>query len=223
MSRRPPQPIEQRIRELARQQPGWTPSQVAIFLQGEKLKVTNEDVRRVLARPDTAATDPTAEAETPAPPRYTAPREERRSSSIPVGIFFGVLLFVYYFAVQSLAPVVGAGTVGLLTLLGFAVLLVMSGAVASRRFANGPRAGALAGLIYMALTVGSILLLASTFAPLLQATLNRPIPTADQVGGVGPLAFGVAVLLVIFGVFGAILGWIGARAFGRRKRRAAFG
>ncbi|MDQ3327936.1 MAG: hypothetical protein M3506_05395, partial [Chloroflexota bacterium] len=92
MSRRPPQHIEQRVRDLARQHPGWTPSQMAIFLQGEKLKVTSEDVRRVLARP--APTGADAEAPTAERPRYTAPREEQRRSAIPIGLLFGILFFL---------------------------------------------------------------------------------------------------------------------------------
>ena len=221
MSRRPPQQAEQRIRELARQYPGWTPSQLAIFLQGEKLKVTSEDVRRVLARPTAGGQDPgAAEAQQP---RYTAPRQARARSSVPVGVLFGVLLFVYYFGVQLLSPTVGPNLSRLMTALGTALLLLMAGAVASHRLANGARAGALAALLNILLTAGLAALVYTAFRPQLQAITGQALPATLTGGDLRGLAFGIALLLVFFGMVGALLGWLGAKLFGRRRRRATFG
>lgn len=219
MSRRPPQKVEERIRTLARQHPGWTPSQLAIFLQGEQLKVTSEDVRRVLARPTPTTGDV---EEQPAQPRYTAPREVRTGSSIPVGLIFGILLALLYVGIQTFAPALGAGVVRLATLLGTALLLLLAGAVASRRYASGASAGALAGLVYVLILTGLAALLYSSFRPQLEAVLGQTLPAAPVAEGLSTIAFGVVTLLLFFGLMGALLGWLGGRVFGRKQTRRTF-
>ncbi|MEJ7654955.1 MAG: helix-turn-helix domain-containing protein, partial [Chloroflexia bacterium] len=98
----------ERVRELARQHPGWTPSQIALYLQGEGLAVTNEDVRRTLTRrTPVASTDPGV-AEAPTTPQYAAPREEPRRSAIPTGLLFGVILFVVAIGAPYLLEGLGA-------------------------------------------------------------------------------------------------------------------
>ncbi len=222
MSRRPPQKLEARIRELARQHPGWTPSQLAIFLQGEQLKVTSEDVRRVLARPTPPVGDAAETEEQPTAPRYTAPREARTRSSLPVGLLFGILLAVFYVGIQAISPTLGGGVARLATLLGTGLLMVLTGAVASRQYASGASAGALAGLTYVLILTGLAFLLYSTFRPQLEAVLGQTLPSAPLGGGLSTLAFGVAVLMLFFGLMGAVLGWLGARLFGRKRSRQAF-
>jgi hypothetical protein len=223
MSRRQPPQVEERIRELARKNPGWTPSQIAIFLQGERLKVTSEDVRRALARPAATAVPGDPDAATAARPQYSAPREERTRSALPIGLLFGVLLSVLYFGVQALSPSLGPTLTQTLLLLGSGLLLLASGAVASRRFASGVRAGATAALVNLLITLGVVAVLYSALRAQLQAALGQSLPTLSDVGGWGGVVFGLATLLIIFGIFGALLGWLGARLFGRRRRRATFG
>jgi|GEM_PF-1219999 len=224
MSRRPPQHIEQRVRDLARQHPGWTPSQMAIFLQGEKLKVTSEDVRRVLARP--APTGADAEAPTAERPRYTAPREEQRRSAIPVGLLFGVLFFIVSAAGRAITAEYAPGgqvtetanATASLSFLVNIVVLLLAGAVASRRFASGARAGMIAGGFGWLLTVGvGIALYYSYRAYYETLALSLPDP-----GDTERLVTGAAILLFVFTLVGLCLGWLGAKIFGRRRRRAAF-
>ncbi len=216
MSRRPPQQVEERIRELARRNPGWSPSQLAIYLQGEKLKVTSEDVRRVLARPGPTAEDDPAVA-TP-PPRYTAPREERTRSALPIGLVFGVLLTLFYLGIQAIRPALGAGVTQLMVLLGSVLLLLATGGVASRRFASPVRAGSLAGIVYLSTLAG---LAVALYAQIQQIT-GQTLPFLSDSSAWGGLAFAIVTLLIIFGVFGALLGWLGGRLFGRKRRRRAF-
>ncbi len=219
MSRRLPQHIEQRVRDLARQHPGWTPSQVAIFLQGEKLKVTSEDVRRVLARP--APTGADAEAQSAERPRYTVPREEQRRSAIPIGLLFGILFFLVSVGGGALVAEYNsdAGTFGSLAV--NLLVLFIAGVVASRRFASGARAGMIAGGFGWLLTVGVGLLLYYTLNPLYDSlALNLPEPADTD--ALYSLLGGSAIRLFGSSLVGLCLGWLGAKLFGRRRRRAAF-
>ena len=221
--------VEERIRELARQQPGWTPSQIAIFLQGEQLKVTSEDVRRTLARPTptpAAGTDATAASIT-SRPMYAAPREERRRSALPVGLLFGIILFLLTVGAQFLLDAVDAVT-GSITYLGaFLILLLITGAVASRQYASGARAGMIAAFVGVALAGGTAALLYYTNRATYDTVLNT-VPAEMEDFDLGftqavALAVGIAISLFASLVLGLIFGWLGAKLFGRRRRRSTFG
>ncbi len=219
MSRRAPQHIEQRVRDLARQHPGWTPSQVAIFLQGEKLKVTSEDVRRVLARP--APTGADAEAQSAERPRYTVPREEQRRSAIPIGLLFGILFFLVSVGGGALVAEYNSDTGTFGSLAVNLLVLFIAGVVASRRFASGARAGMIAGGFGWLLTVGVGLLLYYTLNSLYDSlALNLPEPADTD--ALYSLLGGSAIRLFGSSLVGLCLGWLGAKLFGRRRRRAAF-
>ncbi len=219
MSRRPPKHVEQRVRELARQHPGWTPSQMAIFLQGERLKVTSEDVRRVLARPaPTGADEP---AETAERPRYTAPREERQRSALPIGLLFGILFFLVSVAGGALVAEYRSDAGPFTSFAVNLLVLFVAGVVASHRFASGARAGMIAGGFGWLLTVGVGLLLYYTLNSL-YASLALNLPAPNNRDALYSLLGGSAIRLFGTSLIGLCLGWLGAKLFGRRRRRAAF-
>lgn len=215
----------ERIRDLARQHPGWTPSQIAIFLQGEQLKVTSEDVRRTLARPAAIG------AETDATPRrrYAAPREERRASPLPIGSVFGLLLAVLLSTVYGLMPRVATEAavpaLALYVTIAVSVLvLLMTGAAASRLGASGALTGTIAALL------GTLISLGVGF--LLYELINRerldeasgailPALTEPELGS--ELVIGSGINLLAAALIGLLLGWLGARLFGRKRRRSTLG
>ncbi len=219
MSRRPPKHVEQRVRELARQHPGWTPSQMAIFLQGERLKVTSEDVRRVLARP--APTGDDEPAETADRPRYTAPREERQRSALPIGLLFGILFFLVSVAGGALVAEYRSDAGPFASFAVNLLVLFVAGVVASHRFASGARAGMIAGGFGWLLTVGVGLLLYYTLNSL-YASLALNLPAPNNRDALYSLLGGSAIRLFGSSLIGLCLGWLGAKLFGRRRRRAAF-
>ena len=219
MSRRPPKHVEQRVRELARQHPGWTPSQMAIFLQGERLKVTSEDVRRVLARPAPTGADAPAEANER--PRYTAPREEQQRSALPIGLLFGILFFLVSVAGGALVAEYNSAAGPSASLAVNLLVLFVAGVVASRRFASGARAGMIAGGFGWLLTVGVGLLLYYTLNSL-YASLALNLPEPNNRDALYRLLGGSAIRLFGTSLLGLCLGWLGAKLFGRRRRRAAF-
>ncbi len=215
---------QERVRALARRHPGWTPSQVAIYLQGEGLKITSEDVRRILASPSARSGEEAATA-----PRYAAPREERRRSALPIGLLMGVLLFVLTAGAGVLLLVGGADPAAgnSITLLLFVLGLLVTGAVASRRWASGARAGMIAGLVLMLLLIGFALGLAAQLYSTLGLAASPAMQTAlddlTQVASGPQLAAAVILPLLFAALLGLVLGWLGAKLFGRRKRRATFG
>lgn len=210
------QNVQDRIREVVRQHPGWTPSQVAIFLQGEELRVTSEDVRRVLARTTREGEPMTAQDS----PRYTVPREVRRSSSLPAGLLFGVLIFLVLGGATWYGGMRTADYTDLAALITAPVLLIVCGAVASRGWASGARAGMVAALFGLLLLLGAGAVLYYAYPARFQSLLGTDPGTFNQ-NPTGMLAL-LAVTAVIFDVLGLVLGWLGAALFGRKRPAATF-
>ena len=213
MSRQPS--AEERIRVVARQHPGWTPSQVAIFLQGENVKVTSEDVRRALARPSDLDG-------TPVPAQYLAPAEARSGSALGVGVLFGILIVLASTRALWLLASRSQSLATLASAVATVLLLLIAGAAASRRRASGAAAGAVAMLVALilqaALAFGLYHFARSTYTAALGPQL------AGQIAPYGPaLAVPALVALVVGVIVGLMFGWVGGRLFGRRRRRATFG
>ena len=217
MSQRPE--TQERVRSLARQHPGWTPSQLAIFLQGEGVKITSDDVRRTLARPA-----PGAEGEEAAPNRYAAPREEPRRSALPVGLLFGVLALLSFVGALFVEATVEPGVGGIASLVSLAVVLLVAGAMGSRRFASGALSGLLSALVCGVLLLGLAALGIGALADAaggLETLLGNVDLSPDQIAS--SFLTTAAIILGVLALAGLLLGWLGAKLFGRRKRRATFG
>jgi hypothetical protein len=202
--------VNDRIRELARKNPAWSPSQIAIYLQGEGEKVTSEDVRRSLARRGSAEDGSDATAS-----RYTAPREEPRRSAFPIGLLFGVLIFALSLGVTFLGAPLSVGARLALSFATLTLLLPAAGAVASRRYASGPIAGLVAMLVYTLLALGGL------FTQMVATGLTIPAALGMTAGGL--LDPRVLVYLLIWLSLGPVLGLLGAALFGRKRRRPTFG
>lgn len=210
------QNVQDRIREVVRQHPGWTPSQVAIFLQGEQLRVTSEDVRRVLAR-TTREGDPMTAPETP---RYTVPREVRRSSSLPFGLLFGLIIFLVLAGATWYGGARTGGYLDLAALAAVPVLLVICGAVASRGWASGARAGMTAALFALLLLLSAGALLYYVYPARFQSLLGTDPGTLNE-NPTGMLVL-LLVTILIADVIGLLFGWLGAALFGRKRPAATF-
>lgn len=210
---------QQRIRDLSKQHPSWTPSQLAIFLQGENLKITSEDVRRTLAKRDT---DEEGENEGRPSKRYAAPRERVRRSALPVGLLFGPLTFVVTALVLVFATVLGSYTAPAY-LAVYILLVIVSGAVGSRVRASGARAGLFTALIHAILMVAIAVILYNSAHDQLESRLGHQLPNVTDQSFLINIGIDTAIALVVALIIGLILGWIGATLFGRRERRATFG
>lgn len=213
--------VDEKIRELARLHPGWTPSQIAIFLQGEKLKVTSEDVRRTLAR--TNPTPAEGGVEVAAQPRYATPRQEPHTGPWRIGLAFGLLVFALSFMGQVVFGLLdpALGTIGGVAMLVIGLLL--TGSSASRRYASGAHAGMIAALVSLLVGVAISLSLYESLRPRYEEAVGRQLPSLTDSDALLGLAVGVGILMVVFALLGLIFGWMGARLFGRKQRRATFG
>ncbi len=214
--------VEDRIRELARQHPGWTPSQIAIYLQGENLKVTSEDVRRALARAEPG------EGEQPVGvwSRYTPPPPVRRRPAWPIGIAFGIITFVVVTAVEGYLLTVGKPGVSFFVILTLLVMFIITGTVASRLHARASVAGAIAGFLEMAITFAVIGAALSGLAGSmggLPSAMGMNLVTLGKVGVNSAFIIGAIIVVVIATIVGAVFGWIGRLLFGPRRRRGVFG
>ncbi|MDQ3855098.1 MAG: hypothetical protein M3281_01720, partial [Chloroflexota bacterium] len=160
-------------------------------------------------------------------PQYAAPREEPRRSALPTGLLFGILLFLIAIAAPFLLGDAGPGVSGLVYWVAFPVLLLITGAVASRRYASGARAGTIAAFVSVALTAGTIAVLyymnRSTYNAFIGATPAQPDDLNLGLAEAVTLAVFIALSLLAALILGLVLGWLGARLFGRRRRRATFG
>jgi len=201
--------VETRVRELASKHPGWTPSQIAIYLQGENIKITSDEVRRIL-RGSRAGSSARTRSATPT---------TRPASSLPIGTIFGLIFFIIQTAVSYVDPN-NYYLYAEIALAVIAVGLIVCGALASRIGALAANAGALASLVFG--IVSFLLLVVSyNFFPSIYSKLRYDIyPTARDFIPNGLVLY-VAFLIVSI-LAGFVLGWIGGKLFGRRKRRVAF-
>lgn len=146
----------------------------------------------------------------------------KRDSALKIGLIFGVLIFITTLILGFLLSQISTGLAGIFNLGTLVTMLMITGAIAARRFASA----ALSGLV--AAVTNTILQVIAGLIGLTAGVATGGMPgLPDLSGDQAAIAITAVVIGLILGLafaaaIGALFGWLGGLLFGKGRADSTY-